>query len=89
MALLNVGTAVGSLLSTRLMQLFEFHGVYIFGACVQLAITLLLWPIDLGETRRKLPFPEGTRPGRLAIVSLFGLLAVVIAVTVRSILKLL
>jgi MFS transporter, PAT family, beta-lactamase induction signal transducer AmpG len=89
MALLNVGTAVGALVSTRLMELFEFHGVYIFGACVQLAITLLLWPIDLGETRRKLPFPAGTRPARFGLVALFALLAVVIAVTIRSIGKLL
>jgi MFS transporter, PAT family, beta-lactamase induction signal transducer AmpG len=89
MALLNVGTAVGSLISTRLMQLFEFYGIYVLGACVQLAITLLLWPIDLGETRRKLPLPEGTRPRRFAIVSLFVLLAIVIAVTISAIRKLL
>jgi MFS transporter, PAT family, beta-lactamase induction signal transducer AmpG len=87
MALLNVGTALGAQLSTRLMAHFEFHGVYIFGACLQLAITLLLVPIDLGETRRKLPLPEGQRPGRFALVSLFALLAVVVGLTIRAILK--
>jgi len=85
MALLNVGTTFGGLFSTHGIAWFGFKGMYILGAAIQLTIMLLLWPIDPGETRRKLPLPEGTRPNRFARVALFGLLAFLIAMTVYTI----
>ncbi len=87
MALLNVGTTQGSLFSTQAMKWLEFHGVYILAACIQLVITLLLLPIDPGQTRRNLPLPEGTRPSRVAVGFLLTLLAFLIYLTVRAIQK--
>jgi PAT family beta-lactamase induction signal transducer AmpG len=87
MALLNVGTAQGSLFSTQAMEWLEFHGVYILAACIQLVITLLLLPIDPGETRRKLPLPEGTRPRPRAVAFLVVLLVFLSYLTVRAVMK--
>ncbi|HEX5062069.1 MAG TPA: MFS transporter, partial [Kofleriaceae bacterium] len=42
MALMNLGTTLGTLFSTFAMEHFEFHGVYILAGCIQLAVTLLL-----------------------------------------------
>lgn len=87
MALNNFSTTLGYQFSERANRWFEFHGVYIFAACVQLAVTLLLVPIDPRETRTKLPLPEGTRPAPLGIAALAALLALLIAMTVRSLLE--
>jgi PAT family beta-lactamase induction signal transducer AmpG len=87
MALFNVGTTQGSLFSTQALEWFEFHGVYLLAAGIQLVVTLLLWPIDPGETRRKLPLPEGTRPKPIAIGALCALVALLLYVTVRAIEK--
>src|SRR6185503_13598746 len=81
MALLNVGTTFGGLFAKYGIGWFGFRGMYIFGAGIQVAIILLLLPIDPGETRRKLPLPEGTRPSPIATTALFSLLAFLIAMT--------
>jgi PAT family beta-lactamase induction signal transducer AmpG len=85
MALLNVGTSFGGLFASQGIAWFGFRGMYIFGAIIQLAILLLLAPIDTGETRRKLPLPEGTRPAPIATAALFALLAFLIATTAYAI----
>jgi PAT family beta-lactamase induction signal transducer AmpG len=84
MALMNVGTTLGSLFSSTAMKWFEFYGVFIFGAGIQVMVTLLLIPIDPGETRRKLPLPEGTPPNRFAVGALFALITFLIYMTVRA-----
>jgi PAT family beta-lactamase induction signal transducer AmpG len=86
-ALLNVGTTQGSLFSTRALEYLDFHGVYILAAGIQLVVTLLLWPIDPGEARRKLPLPDGARPSKLSLGFLFALLALLMYVTVSAISK--
>jgi len=87
MALLNFGTTLGYQFSDRAMRWLSFRDVYLLAAGIQLVVMLLLWPIDPGETRRRLPLPEGTRPNRLAIGALFALLAFLIYMTARAILK--
>jgi MFS transporter, PAT family, beta-lactamase induction signal transducer AmpG len=79
MALLNVGTTFGGLFSVHGIEWFGFKGMYIFGGCIQLVITLLLWPIDPTETRRKLPLPAG--PSWSARVAVLGLLTFLITLT--------
>jgi PAT family beta-lactamase induction signal transducer AmpG len=85
MALLNLGTTLGSLVSTRVLELLEFQGVYVLAAGIQLVITLLLWPIDPAEARRELPFPAGTTRNRVAIGALLALLALLVYMTVRAV----
>jgi hypothetical protein len=85
MALLNLGTTLGSQFSTQALRWMPFYGVYILGGAVQLAITLLVLPIDPGEARRKLPLPEGTKPSRWSRAALVALLAFLIVMTVRSV----
>jgi MFS transporter, PAT family, beta-lactamase induction signal transducer AmpG len=86
MALLNVGTTQGSLFSTKALAHFEYHGVYMLAAGIQLVVTLLLWPIDPTETRRKLPLPGG-RPNNIAIACVITMLAVLLYMTVRALSK--
>lgn len=85
MALINLGVMLGSLFSTRAMEWLPFHGVYLLAGGIQLAVTLLLLPIDPSEARRTLPLPPGTRPNRLAIGALLALLAFLIYMTIRAI----
>ncbi len=82
MALLNFGTTLGYQFSTRAMELWEFHGVYLVAGSIQVLVTLLLWPIDPGETRAKLPLPAGARVNRFALAVVFSLLAILIGLTI-------
>ncbi len=82
MALTNFSTTLGYQFSATAMSWLTFSGVYVLGAAIQLAAALLLWPIDPGETRRKLPLPEGTGPNRLAVGALIALLVFLIGMTI-------
>jgi MFS transporter, PAT family, beta-lactamase induction signal transducer AmpG len=84
MALSNFSTTLGYQFSASAMGWFEFEGVYMLAGGVQIAAALLLWPIDPGETRRKLPLPPGTKPNVLALGALGVLLVFLIAMTVRA-----
>ena len=83
MALLNVGTTFGGLFSTYGTDWLGFQGMYIFGGCIQIVITLLLWPIDPTETRRKLPLPGG--PSARARAGVILLLVSLISLTAYAI----
>jgi MFS transporter, PAT family, beta-lactamase induction signal transducer AmpG len=87
MALSNFSTALGYQFAARANELWEFHGVYLVAAAIQVAVTVLLWPIDPTETRRRLPLPPGTPLNRLGLLALGGLLIFLIGMTVRTALK--
>lgn len=69
MALSNFSTTLGYQYGAKLNHALGFRGVYVAMAITQLAVTLLLLPIDPHETRTKLPLPSG-RPNTLALVTL-------------------
>jgi hypothetical protein len=56
--------------------------VYIFGACIQLAVIPLLLPIDTHEVRAKLSQGTGPRANWLALGALFALLTFLIGMTI-------
>jgi hypothetical protein len=81
MALLNFSTTIGYLVAARANELWDFRGVYLVAAAMNLCGAGLLVFIDPGETRRRLPFPEGTRPARYGLFALLGLLVFLIVMT--------
>lgn len=87
MALSNFSTTLGYQFAARVNKLWEFYGVYIAAAAVQLVITLLLLPIDPKETRAKLPLPAGTRTNQLGLLALLVLVGFLVVMTVRTTLK--
>ncbi|HEU4613444.1 MAG TPA: MFS transporter [Kofleriaceae bacterium] len=86
MALSNFSTTLGYQSSGRINTWLSFQHVYILAGVIQIAVTLLLLPIDPHETRTKLPLPEGRRANWLAITTIVALLGFLIAMTVRSLL---
>lgn len=54
MALSNFSTTLGYQFAAKANALWEFAGVYAAAGAFQLAVTLLVWPIDPTETRRVL-----------------------------------
>ncbi|HSD86822.1 MAG TPA: MFS transporter [Kofleriaceae bacterium] len=84
MALSNFSTTLGYQYGAKLNAWLSFRGVYIAMALTQLAITLLLLPIDPKETRTKLPLPSG-RPNTLAIVTLVLLVAFLGYMTIQKV----
>jgi len=89
MALLNFSTTLGFLFAGRANEWWTFRGVYLVGGAIQLAITLLLIPIDPGETRRRLPSEVGGPIHRLGVGALIALVAVLVALTVYQTLRVL
>jgi PAT family beta-lactamase induction signal transducer AmpG len=87
MALSNFSVVLGQQFSVTANELWEFHGVYIAAACIQLAVTPLLLFIDPTEVRRKLPLPPGTRMNPLGIGAVLGLMVFLIGMTIRAIWK--
>jgi PAT family beta-lactamase induction signal transducer AmpG len=87
MALSNFSVVLGQQFAIRAMTYWEFHGIYVAAACMQVAVTPLLLAIDPGELRRKLPLPEGTPPNRLGMVAVLALLAFLVVMTIRASLK--
>ncbi len=82
MALSNFSTTLGYQFAERASSWWDFHGVYLAAAGFQLAITLLVWPIDPRQSRRELPPPAGTRVNWLGIGALLGLLGFLIVMTI-------
>jgi MFS transporter, PAT family, beta-lactamase induction signal transducer AmpG len=89
MALLNFSTTLGYLFAGRANEWWSFRGVYLVGGGIQLVITLLLIPIDPGETRRRLPTEVGGPIHRLGVGALIALVAVLVALTVYQTLRVL
>jgi MFS transporter, PAT family, beta-lactamase induction signal transducer AmpG len=81
MALSNVSTTLGFLFAGRAQQWLTYEGIWMVGATCQVAVLLLLLPIDAGQTRRDLPYPPGMRVPRAGTVALLGLLVFLIGVT--------
>jgi PAT family beta-lactamase induction signal transducer AmpG len=81
MALLNFSTTIGFLFAARANEWWTYSGVYLVAAAMELTAVALLVFIDPGETRRKLPFPEGTRPKRYGLFALLALLVFLIVMT--------
>lgn len=84
MALSNFSTVLGQQFAVQANDTWEFHGVYIAAACMQVAVTPLLLVIDPGELRRKLPLP---RVNRLGLAAVGVLVAFLVVMTVRASLK--
>jgi MFS transporter, PAT family, beta-lactamase induction signal transducer AmpG len=79
MALLNFSTTLGYQFAAKANALWEFHGVYLVAAAIQLAGTLILVPIDPRQTRRELRDDSPIRwPG---VGALLALLAFLVAMT--------
>lgn len=87
MALMNFGTTLGYLVAGDLNRVFEFHGVYLLGAGIQLAATPILLAIDPGETRRVLPRPPGTVLDRRGMIAMAVLVVFLGGMTVRTVIK--
>ena len=81
MAMSNFSTTLGYQFAPTANDRLEFYGVYLFGAASQIAVTMLLLAIDPTETRRKLPFPEGTKVDRKGPFALLALLVFLIGMT--------
>jgi hypothetical protein len=81
MALSNFSTTLGYQFAATFNKWWSFKHVYMAIAAMQLAVTLLLIPINPKEAREKLPLP---RLNRLGLIALFGLLAFLIYMTVQK-----
>jgi PAT family beta-lactamase induction signal transducer AmpG len=81
MALSNFSTTLGYQFASTFNKWWSFKHVYMAIAAMQLAVTLLLIPINPKEAREKLPLP---RLNRLGLIALFGLLAFLIYMTVQK-----
>lgn len=86
MALSNFSTVLGFQLATTVKSVLPYAGIYVAAACVQVAVTVLVLAVDLGQTRRTLPRPPGTPVQPAGIVALLALLAVLVGFTIYSIL---
>lgn len=80
MALSNFSTTLGYQFAARANELWEFHGVYLAAAIVQVAVTFVLLPIDPMQTRRELT-PAG-RIRWIGVGALLALLGFLVAMTV-------
>ncbi len=84
MALSSFSTVLGHQFAIRANVEWEFHGVYVVAAAIQLAVTPLLLGIDPTELRRKLPL---ARVNRIGIAAVLLLLSFLVVMTVRASLK--
>jgi len=82
MALSNFSTTLGYQFAGIANRWWDYKTIYVVAAVIQLAITMLLVPIDPGEARRKVPLPPATRVPRAGLAALVVLLAVLIGMTV-------
>lgn len=81
MALANFSTTFGYMFAAKANEWWTFRGIWAIAACAQLAITVLLIPIDPNQTRRDLPFPAGTRIPRFGSAAVLALLVFLIGMT--------
>jgi len=79
MALANFSTTLGFKLAGPAEATFEYWGIYLVAAALQLAVIAWLPFIDPTQTRRTLPLPSGTRISWSGIVG--GVMLLVIFVT--------
>jgi MFS family permease len=84
MALSNFSTTLGYQFAASMNKIWEFYGVYLIAAAIQLSVTLLLVPIDPREVRTKLPLPEGTRQNRAGLFAFLLLVAFLIVMTIKK-----
>jgi PAT family beta-lactamase induction signal transducer AmpG len=79
MALSNFSTTLGYQFAARANELWEFHGVYLAAAALQMTIPLLLLPIDPAQSRRELADTTPIRwPG---VGALLAILVFLVAMT--------
>ena len=79
MALSNFSTTLGYQFAAKANELWEFSGVYIVAAGVQLVVLLLLIPIDPKQTRRELR--DDGKIQWLGVGALLGLVAFLVVMT--------
>lgn len=84
MALFNFSTVLGQQFAVKAVAMWSFQTIYLFAACVQVAIIPLLLAIDTTELRRKLPLPRVNRSGIIALVAVIAFLVIM---TVRASMK--
>jgi MFS transporter, PAT family, beta-lactamase induction signal transducer AmpG len=84
MALSNFSTVLGTQFALRANETWEFHGVYLAAAVMQVAVTPLLLLVDPTELRRKLPL---ARLNGLGIAAVVALLVFLVVMTIRASLK--
>ncbi len=81
MALSNFSSSLGYQFAGTAMKWSSFSHIWLVAGSVQLVVTLLLIPIDPGQTRRELPYPPGARIPRLGMIALGALMVVLIVMT--------
>lgn len=81
MALSNFSTVLGQQFAARALALWEFYGIYLIAAALQVAASLLLLAIDPRQLRARLPLARVNRLGIAAVVALLGFL---VAMTIRA-----
>jgi MFS family permease len=79
MALSNFSTTLGYQFAVRAQEFWEWHGVYIAAAVFQVAMTLVLLPIDASQTKRELS--ETTKINGLGVGALLVLLVFLVGMT--------
>ena len=89
MALINFSTTLGYLFAGTANEWWNVRAVYLVAGGIQLAITLLLIPIDPTETRRKLAGAEGGPVNRAGLGALLAVLAILVAFTIYQTLRVL
>lgn len=87
MALASVAATLGYLVAGTAAEIWEYHGMYLVAAVVQVGVTGLLVFIDPSETRRVLPRPPGTPINRVGLIALAVLFAFLAVMTVRALVK--
>ncbi len=69
MALSNLSTTIGYKLGGQALEYFSYTELYFIAGAVQILITALLFLVDPGEARRKLPLGPGWKLGPVGILT--------------------
>ncbi|HUS33020.1 MAG TPA: MFS transporter [Kofleriaceae bacterium] len=84
MALSNFSTTLGYQYAARITKALDFPHMYIAMGLTQLALVLLLLPIDPKELRRSIDSPELAKRGNVGLIAFLVLVAFLIVMTIKK-----